>query len=245
MVPVALEGCACRAAFHVGVADWLTARGFTPRVVAGASSGALVGAIWRYGRIGELREAWLSLAGTARVFELQRALEGRWPGRMSHVIGDQLAGYRHVRMRDLPGLRVAVTRLGLRGPRRVVLTEADDVAVVDAVLASCFIPGPYSRPVVVNRRFAVDGAWFERTPVSALPVGRRLAIVSYPDGALRGLWPFGRALRRPDDVRVIAPIEPLPLSGFDFDEHGTRSAVAIGERSAEAFVRANEAWMAG
>jgi hypothetical protein len=214
-------------------------------VVAGASSGALVASIWRYGRISDLREVWLSLAGTARVFEMRRALEGRWPGRMSHVIGNQLAEYRHVRMCDLPGLRVAVTRLGLRGPRRVVLSEDDDVAVVDAVLASCFIPGPYSRPVIVGGRFAVDGAWFERTPVSALPPGRRLAIVSYPDGALRGAWPFGRALRRPDDVRVIAPIEPLPLSGFDFDEAGTRAAVRIGERSAEAFVRVNETWMAG
>ena len=245
MVPVALEGCACRAAFHVGVADWLTARGFTPRVVAGASSGALVGAIWRYGRIADLREVWLSLAGRAKVFEMRRVLRGRWPGRMSHVIGDELAQYRHLRMRDLPGLRVAVTRLGMRGPRRVVLSEADDVSVVDAVLASCFIPGPYSRPIVVQRRLAVDGAWFERTPVSALPPGRRLAIVSYSDGALRGSWPLGRALRRPDDVRVIAPSEPLPLSGFDFDEAGTIEAIAIGERSAEAFVRANESWMAG
>ncbi|MEZ4318973.1 MAG: patatin-like phospholipase family protein [Myxococcota bacterium] len=243
VVPVALEGCACRAAFHVGVTSWMVGRGLTPPVVAGASSGALVGAVWAVGRVPELREAWLEMAGTARVFEPRRLLRGRWPGRMSHLLRDRLDEYGHLRMSDVPALRVAITRLGLRGPRRVVLDARSDVSVVDAVLASCFIPGPYSRPVVVGRRFAVDGAWFERVPVGALPVGRAIAVVSDPRGRIVGGWPRERTLPVSADVRVLAPLEPLPLSGFDFDGPGTRAAIAIGEASAEAFVRANERWM--
>lgn len=221
----------------------MSRNGFVPPVVAGASSGALVGAIWHYGRVEDLREVWLEMAGRARVFEPAKLLEGRWPGRMSHILREHLDAYRHVRMADVPGLKVAVTRLGLRGPRPIVIDETHDVSVVDAVLASCFIPGPYSRPVVIGRRLAVDGAWFERVPVSALPPGPRIAIVSDPVGRLTGGWPIGRDLPTPDDVRVLAPVRPLPLSGFDFDGPGTRAAVAIGEESAESFVRRNEAWI--
>ena len=36
---IAFEGCACRAAFHVGAVEWLTENGFRPAAVAGASSG--------------------------------------------------------------------------------------------------------------------------------------------------------------------------------------------------------------
>lgn len=245
MLSVAFEGCACRAAFHVGVVSVFDREGVAPEQVAGASSGALVAAIWRFGRADELREIWLSRAGHTRVFEPHRLLRGRWPGRMSHVLRGHLDAYAHLRMPDIPGLNIAITRVGLRGPRPVVLTAADDVRVLDAVLGSCFIPGPYSRPVVVQRRLAVDGAWFDRVPIDAVPVGRRVAVVSDPAGRRLAGFPRTRRLDWPSDVRVLAPNAPLPLSGFDFDGPGTHAAVAIGEASAERFLRRNDRWLSG
>lgn len=244
MLSVAFEGCACRAAFHVGVATWWTRRGMRPEVVAGASSGALVAAAVAVGRTDELREVWLEMAGT-RVFEPRRLLRGRWPGRMSHLLGDRLrVEHGDLRMRDVPALRVVITRVGLRGLRSVVLRGGSE-RVVDAVLGSCFIPGPYSRPVVLQGRPAVDGAWFARTPIDALPRGRRIAVVTNTQGRLFTGWPRQRVERVPKDVRVLAPIEELPLTGFDFDGPGTRAAIAIGEASAAAFHAEHWRWIQG
>jgi NTE family protein len=237
MIGVAFEGCACRAAFQVGVAQWMEARGLRPAVLAGASSGSIVAALWAAGELERLAELWLSLAGQTVVFEPRRVLRGRWPGRMSHVLGEPLADYRHLRMADLPGLRVVVTRLGLRGPRPVVLDARADVAMVDAVLGSCFIPGPYSRPVVIQGRPAVDGAWFERVPVSALPPGPGLLVVTDPDARVHAGWPRSRVLPLPEGKVVLAPIRPLPLWGFSFDHASTVEAMAIGRASTEAFFR--------
>ena len=56
-IGIALEGCACRAAFQVGAIEWLSEQGFRPAVAVGASSGSIVAAAMALGRGGELREA--------------------------------------------------------------------------------------------------------------------------------------------------------------------------------------------
>lgn len=243
MVPIAFEGCACRAAFHVGVAGWLQERGLVPPVMAGASSGSIVAALWSAGELEVLRELWLELAGVTTVFEPRRLLRGRWPGRMSHVLGGPLERFSHLTMSDLPGLQVVVTRCGLRGPRPVVIDSTHDVPMVKAVLASCFIPGPYSRPVVLNRRVAVDGAWFQRVPVMGLPDGPALLVVTDPGAEVLAGWPISRTMRVGENRKVLAPIRPLPLWGFDFDAASTREAMAIGAASADAFFRREAGWL--
>jgi len=75
---IAFEGCACRAAFQVGAIEWLTEQGFRPRAVAGASSGSLVAAALATGRVGELRDAWMEVAGS-EVCDWRRLLRARWP----------------------------------------------------------------------------------------------------------------------------------------------------------------------
>lgn len=245
MFSFAFEGCACSAAFHIGVARWFDERGVKPVLAAGASSGSLVAAAWTVGALDVLEDRWLALMGTARPLDLSVLRRGRWPGRMSHILRQGLEqDYGHLRMAEVPELRVAVTRLGLRGPRLQILGPDHELPVIQAILGSCFIPGPYSRPIWHQWRPIVDGAWLERAPIQALPATpgvRRIAVVSVPTGDLRaGLR--GRAMLKPDDVQVVHPRSPLRATGFVFDRDAAVAGIREGRIAAERFALAT-GWM--
>jgi len=73
MLGIAFEGCGCRAAFHVGVIEWLVEHDLMPEAVSGASSGGLIAGAFAIGRAGDLRAVWKSR-------EPQPATH-RWPPR--------------------------------------------------------------------------------------------------------------------------------------------------------------------
>lgn len=238
---IAFEGCGCRAAFHVGALEWFAANGVAFSACAGASSGALIAAAAALGRIDDLRPAWMTLLGT-RVCEARRLLRGRWPFRMTEIVGGVARDYfgdRLIGDTRLP-LAIVVTQLGARGFVRRTLTAADRLPIATAVLASCFIPGPYSRMVPIDRRPTFDGAWLGRVPIEEahrLSAGPVVACVGDDEGRLlRGaVRPARLAPPRGIDVRVLSPIRPLPIGTFDFDRGATLECFEIGARSAEAF----------
>jgi predicted acylesterase/phospholipase RssA len=248
-VAIAFEGCGCRAAFHVGAAEWLAAHGVRFAAVAGASSGALVAGAVAVGRTSDLRPAWMDLIGT-RVCDPRLLLRGRWPFRMSEIVGNAARDYfGDTRLGDTPiPLAVVVTQWRQRGFQRRTLTARDDVLLSAAVRASCFIPGPYSRMVPIDGRLTFDGAWLQRVPVgeaAALGACRAIACVSDDAGRLlRGAW---RAVQveapRGLDYRVLSPVAPLPVRTFDFDRTATLESFEIGARSAELFAARHREWM--
>jgi predicted acylesterase/phospholipase RssA len=247
---IAFEGCGCRAAFHVGVVERLAAHGVELASVAGASSGALIAAAVALRRTADLRPAWMELTGT-RVCDPLRLLRARWPFRMSEIVGGAARAYfGDTRLRETPiPLAVVVTQLRRRGFERRTLTARDDVLVSAAVRASCFIPGPYSRMVPIDRRLTFDGAWLQRVPVrEAADIGasRVIACVSDEGGRLlRGAWrAVPSEMPRDVDYRVLSPVEPVPVRTFDFDREATLRSIDIGARSADAFVARNRAWLA-
>jgi predicted acylesterase/phospholipase RssA len=246
---IAFEGCGCRAAFHVGAIEWLAEHNLFPATVAGASSGALVAAATAVGRVTDLRPVWTELFGS-RVCEMGRLLRGRWPFRMSEIVGGAATKYFGDRLLadTLIPLSIVVTQLRASGFRRRALTAHDPVSLANAILASCFIPGPYSRMVPIDRRLTVDGAWLGRAPIrEAAQLGSLKVIACVSDSAarlLRGaLWT--RAMAVPDDVdcRVLAPIAPVPVGAFDFDRAATLETFAIGRASAEVFADKNREWL--
>lgn len=247
---MAFEGCACRAAWHVGVVEWLAERGVHAEVSAGASSGALVASMIAVGADSSLREAWLDVTTRYRPYELGAIKRLRWPGRMTYVLREalvSLAGDRWLADVTQP-LAITVTMLNRTGISRRVLTRGDRMRLSDALMASCFIPGPYSRIPRLDGRPAVDGAWHQRVPIDTLqPLGatRMLAVTSDPQGRL-----IGGALRRvelpwPANTRVIWPDAPLPIGIFDFDRARTLACIELGRRSGERFARLNDAWLGG
>jgi len=248
-IGIAFEGCGCRAAFHVGVMEWLAERGLQPAAVTGASSGSLVAAAVAFGRVRVMRPSWLEYFGT-RVFQKHRLLRGRWPFVMTEIVS--AASHRHfgdVSMPDTPiPLGIVVTQWRGAGLRRRLITARDPIPVPRAILASCFIPGPYSRMFPIDQRPTFDGAWFARVPIDemqALGVSRVIACVGDDRGRLlRGV--LGRKpMPAPQaDYRVLSPVAPLPIGAFDFDPDGTLASFQIGRRSAETFVSLHERWIA-
>ncbi len=242
---IAFEGCAGKAAFHVGVVDWMLRHGLKPSAVAGASSGSIVAAAIAAGRGSELTDVWMAAGGTP-VFQPRRLLTGSWPFAMSDIVGNPVrAMLGGIRMDELDSpLAISVTHLGLRRRRRV-LTNRDVVLVADAVMASCFLPGPYGTHVPIDGRPTIDGAWAVRTPVDTLAHAstRTVACVSNDDGHLIAGFFRPRFLPVPDDCRVLCPAAPLPVGGFDLNVAGMRATIQSGRASAEAFFSDNAAWL--
>jgi NTE family protein len=238
----AFEGCSCRAAFHVGVVEWLTERGWHPDAVAGASSGSLVAAAVALKRVHKLRDGWEALLGT-NIFQPRHLLRGRWPYRMSHILKEALEPLlEQRRMTELQiPTAITVTQIGWRGRRERVISNRDDIPIHRAIRASSFLPGPYSRMIAIDGRPTVDGAWRERVPLTAaagLGCDRIVAVVANPEGRLIRGYLRAHTVATPPNVQVLAPIRPLPLVGFDFHHGRTMEAIQIGRESAEAFYSA-------
>src|SRR6185295_10206353 len=200
---IAFEGCGCRAAFHVGVIEWFAEHDLVPQALAGASSGALIAGGAAIGRVADLRAVWAELFGS-RVCEPRRLLRGRWPYRMSEIVGGVAGRYFGDRLLadTLIPISVVVTQLRASGFARRALTARDPLPLATAILASCFLPGPYSRMVPIDRRLTFDGAWLARVPIDAVArLGPRKVIACVSDDRgrlLRGaLWT--RPMAVPDE----------------------------------------------
>jgi predicted acylesterase/phospholipase RssA len=171
---------------------------------------------------------------------------------MSEIVGgaaERFFGDRLMADTLIP-LSIVVTQLRVAGFERRALTARDPISLATAILASCFIPGPYSRMVPIERRLTFDGAWLGRAPIrEAAQLGspKVIACVSDDSGRLlRGaLWTRPVAVPHDVDCRVLAPIAPLPVGAFDFDRGATLETFAIGRDSAEVFVERNSEWMVG
>jgi NTE family protein len=250
-VGIAFEGCGCRAAFHVGVIEWLAEHHLVPHAVAGASSGALIAGGVAIGRVADLRAVWTELFGS-RVCEPRRLLRGRWPYRMSEIVGGVARRYFGDRLLadTLIPISVVVTQLRASGFARRALTARDPLPLATAILASCFLPGPYSRMVPIDRRLTFDGAWLARVPIDAVArLGPRKVIACVSDDRgrlLRGaVWTKPLAVPAEVDYRVLFPLAPLPIGAFDFDRAATLETFAIGRESARLFVGRNRDWLEG
>jgi len=245
---IAFEGCACLAAFHVGVIEWLSEQGFRPAAVTGASSGSLVAAALATGRVSELREAWMEVAGSA-VCDWRRLLRARWPFMMTEIVsGAARRRFADALMGDtIVPLGIPVTIWDEWRFQRRLFTARHPIRIAAVIQASCFLPGPYWQMVPLEGRPAFDGAWLERVPVddaAALGAGKVIACTSNIDGRLlRGALRPVDVAKPASDFRVLSPIEPLSLGAWDFNLERSVQALAIGRASAAAFVDRHREWL--
>lgn len=237
---VAFQGCACRAAFHAGVAEGLAERGVVPRWTAGASSGSLVAAALAAGLGRSLPAMWRSLGGRS-VVSLRRTLWNRSPFDMSHIVRTTLRAHLGAGdLREHP-TEALVVATRLRGMRRVVFSSRDEPDLVEPLLASCFIPVLYGRPVRVRGELYVDGGATDNLPIEELASrGARdvIAVVASADGVVlkdlrRRRWTPGL---HGANLVLVRPRRALAIGSWDFDRDRMERAIEEGH----AAVR--EAW---
>jgi len=157
---IALGSGSARGWAHIGVLSALTERGIVPDFIAGCSMGAIVGAAFAAGRIGEL-EAWaLTLDWRRVVGLLDFGLRG------GLIKGDRLLNvfqgqFVECQFSELQ-FQFAVVATDLATGKEHWLREGN---VSDAVRASCTVPGLF-RPVLRDGRYLVDGSVVNPIPVS-------------------------------------------------------------------------------
>jgi NTE family protein len=231
MLGVAFEGCACRAAFHAGVAAALAESRLAPALAAGASSGSLCAAAIAAGRARELPSLFAALAGRS-IVSWRRALWNRSPFDMSHMVRTTLRrtlGDGDLRRGPAEALIVA-TRVRDLQPR--MFSTRQEADIVEPLLGSCFFPLLYGRAVRVRGELLLDGGLLDNLPVEALAArgaDEIIAVVTSPEGTalktpLRRRWRIAADGAR---IHVVHPRRRLELRSWDFDRE--RIARAIDE----------------
>ncbi len=159
-IGLALGSGSARGWAHIGAIRALEERGIKADVVCGSSIGALVGAFYAAGQLDKL-ELWVnSLAWTTVV----RLMDVTWRGGL--IRGNRLFNLFQPVLEDreigaLPVLFGAVAT-ELASGREIWLREGK---VIDAVRASCAIPGVFT-PVIRDDALVVDGGLVNPVPVS-------------------------------------------------------------------------------
>jgi NTE family protein len=229
---LAFEGCACRCAFHAGVAAALAEGGMRPRIVAGASSGAVIAAAFAAGLGADLPARFHGFAGRS-IVSFRRALWNRSPFDMSHLVrgalSDAIGGV------DLRGkeTEALITATRARDLRRLVFSSHEEPELIDPVMGSCFVPLLYGRHIVHRGELLLDGGIVDNLPLEALAArgaDEIIAVVTNEDGtAMKSLR---RTRWRPAvhgvKVHVIHPAKALALRSWQLDRDRVLSAVDEG-----------------
>lgn len=161
VVGLALGSGSARGWSHIGILLELEALGIRPRVVAGTSVGALVGAVYVSGQLAEFAE-WVSKLTVRDVVGL---MDFTFSG--GFVKGERLFGFfnehhRNPNIEELEQKFVSVAT-EMQSGREIWITRGP---VWAAARASCAIPGLFT-PVKHEDRWMLDGGLVNPVPVSA------------------------------------------------------------------------------
>ena len=160
-IGLALGSGAARGWAHIGVIQALEELGIKIDVVAGCSIGAYVGAAYTSGKLNELAE-WVESLTEWQVFALMGVGFNRGGlvsgSKVFKALQDNFA-YDDFKQLNKP---FAVVATDLYSGREIDFSQG---SVIDAVRASCAIPGLFP-PVNVNNRWLVDGAVVNPVPVN-------------------------------------------------------------------------------
>jgi NTE family protein len=171
-IGLALGGGAARGLAHIGVLRALIRAGYAPDVIAGTSIGAVVGGIYAAGKLDTLADWALSLKRRDVISLVDIAISGgglMGGTRLAQLLEREIG---ETRIEDLPlGFAAVATEIGTG--HEVWLTRG---RLMTALRASYALPGILP-PVLISRRWLMDGALSNPVPVSVTrALGARLVI---------------------------------------------------------------------
>ena len=170
-----LGGGGVLGAAEVGMLQALFEHGVRPDLVVGTSVGAVNGALVAAdptpGAVEQLREVWEELASSA-------VFAGSVLGRVGTLVRTRTHLHPREPLRELLSAHLPQTFAGLRVPFQCVAASIERAAehwftegpLIDAVLASCAVPGLLP-PVEIDGEHYLDGGL-----VHSIPVGRAVAL---------------------------------------------------------------------
>ncbi|HYX66230.1 MAG TPA: patatin-like phospholipase family protein [Burkholderiales bacterium] len=242
-----LAGGGSFGAVQVGMLRELLARDIVPDLIVGSSVGAINGAYLAgaptASGVAQLERVWRGLS-RREVFPLSwRSVLGL-ATRRDFIVDP--GGVRQLLEANLPyremeqaAVALHVVATDLLGGAAIRLSTG---AVVEAVLASCAIPGAFP-PVRIGERYLIDGAVASNTPIRVaielgaarlivLPTGFACSVEKPPRGAIASLMHavnllvahqlvgelehYGSAA----DIVTVPPLCPLSVSPYDFSHAG-------------------------
>ena len=183
-VGLALGSGGARGWCHIGILRELDDMGLKPDVIAGASMGALVGAIYAGGALDAL-EDWVSKL-TARDFfgmlDVKLSSGGLVEGTEILDVIRRLVP--QDRIEDLP-VPLALVATDMATGREVWMTKGD---LAEAVRASVALPGVIS-PFRIGDKWFLDGGLTNPVPVTACRIlGAEVVIAANPNGRFDGTF---------------------------------------------------------
>lgn len=185
-IGLALGGGAALGAAHVGVLRALEEHNIKPGYIAGTSIGALVAALYAFGKsVDEIEEIALSL-DWLDISDIKLSTRGLLSNNeMGELLEEHLGKVNF----EEAQIKLAVVATDISNGEKVVIKEGK---VSDAVEASACIPVIFE-PVEIDGRMLVDGGLLESIPVSALKEMGAEYIIGVDVKAFR-------KYKRPDDI---------------------------------------------
>lgn len=198
-VSLVLGSGGARGLGHIGVIRWLLDKGFTIRSIAGASMGAVVGAVFASGKLEQFAEWVLALerADVLRLLDPAFNRAGLFKGERVMAALRALIGDGDIR--DLPVAFTAVA-MDLESGKEIWLREG---SLFDAVRASIAIPLLLT-PVQRDGLTLVDGGLVNPVPVAPTLNDRTGLTVAVNCGG------------RYESLPTPSPSENLPAAGGDY-----------------------------
>jgi len=184
---LALGGGGARGVAHLGVIKGLEEAGFKPDVIAGTSIGSIAGALYARGFSPDEMFAISSNFNMLRVFRPDMPLDGLSSMKgLSNSLAPYIGGLDFSEL----GIKFLAVATSLINGNEVVL---DKGSVVDAVCASCCVPG-FFNPIKRGSDLLVDGGLVSPTPVNAL---KRLGVEKIVSVSLGHMRTVGKRLNMP------------------------------------------------
>ncbi|GAA4890503.1 patatin-like phospholipase RssA [Ferrimonas pelagia] len=204
-VGIALGSGAAKGWAHIGVLRALGQMGIEPKVVAGCSIGAFVGAAYAAGKLDALEEWVLGFSSwdVMGLMDLSWRRGGLIEGQKVFEAGGKAIGLTDMDQITLPFVAVATD---LYTGQEVWLDEGK---LSDIIRASCSIPG-LMLPKKIGDRWLVDGAVVNPVPVSAcrtLGADMVIAVDLHGDGRQHGS----------DVVKIDTPVSQAQKRRQDSD----------------------------